>query len=106
MELHVHKVIQTSSGGDHVTIFDADFTLVNGDIQVEIVATDPIDANTIAVAEARDAIQRGAAAALDPYNQGAIIRVQRIVIHPVDFKVRRFEQYTTEAVRQLLPQPT
>jgi hypothetical protein len=106
LELRVHKVVQTASGGSHVTIYEAELTLLDGSVQVEIVAVDPPDADSIAVEAARDAIQRGAAAALQPYNKGAIIRVEHIVIHPVDFWARRFEQYTVEAVRQLLAQPT
>jgi hypothetical protein len=35
---------------------------------------------------------------------GAVIRIDRIVLHPVDFKPRKFEQYTAEELRRLVEQ--
>jgi hypothetical protein len=104
MDLRVHRVQQRSSGGDHVTIYDADIELVAGnvDVQVVIVGVDPTDADPDAVGSAKEAIRRGAAKVLQPRGIGAIIRVQRLVVHSVDFKPRRFEQHTAEELQRLL----
>ena len=101
LELRVREVCQTSSGGDHVTIYEADIEIVPGDVQVEVAGIDPPDADPDAVASAREAIQAGAAQVLRPRGLGAIIRLRRVVVHPVDFKPRRFERHTAEAVQRL-----
>jgi hypothetical protein len=102
LELRVREVCQTSSGGDYVTIYDADIDLVPGEVRVEVAGVDPADADMDAVASAREAIRAGAAKALGPRGLGALIRVRRVVIHPVDFKPRRFERHTADAVQRLL----
>lgn len=101
MELRVREVCQTSSGGDHVTIYDADIGIVPGE-RVEVASVDPPDADAEAVASAREAIRAGPAKALSPHELGAIIRVRRLVVHPFDFKSRRFELHTTEAIQRIL----
>jgi hypothetical protein len=102
LEIRVREVCQTSSGGDHVTIYEADIDLVPGEVRVEAVGVEPVDADPDALASATEAIRVGAAKVLRPRGLGAIIRVRRVVIHPVDFKPRRFELHTAEAVQRLL----
>jgi hypothetical protein len=102
LELRVHEVCQTSSGGDHVTIYEADIDIWRGAVRVEVASVDPPDADPEAVALALEAIRTGAAKVLSPRELGAIIRVRRLVGHPVDFKSRRFERHTAEAIARLL----
>ena len=92
----------TVHGGDHVTIFDAEVELVAGGVNTEVTFTDPPNADVVAVELAREAIRRGAGKFLQPRGLGAIIRVGRLVVHPVDFKSRRFEQHTAEELLRLL----
>lgn len=102
MKLRVHKVVQTSSGGDHVTIYEAVVDLVPGKVEVEILGVYPKDAHSDDVVAATDAIRRGAAKVLESRGLGAIIRLERVVIHPVDFKPRKFEQHTAEELIRIL----
>jgi hypothetical protein len=106
LELHVRKIVQTASGGSHVTIFDATLELVPGNVQVEVLSVDPQDAQPADVDAARDAIRRGAEQVLQPLEQGARIRVWRLVIHPIDFKPLRFEQYTALELARVLGETT
>jgi len=102
MQLRVRKIAQAGSGGSHVTIYDADVQLIGDGVQVEVVNVDPKDTMQADVDAARNAIQFGAEKVLRPRGQGAIIRIDRLVIHPVDFKPRKYEQYTTEVLTRLL----
>jgi hypothetical protein len=102
MELRVRKICQTSSGGSHVTIFEADVDLVVGDVRVEIAKTDPPDADPRDVELARQAIHRGAMEVLQPRGLGAIIRVRRLVIHLTDFKPWRFARHTAEELHRMV----
>ena len=102
MELRVHKVAQAASGGSHVTIYEAEIDLVPGDVEVEILGVHPKDASPDGVSAAKDAIRRGAERVLKPRGFGAVIRVQRVVIHPVDFKASKFELYTAEELTRVL----
>lgn len=104
MELRVHKVCQTASGGSYVAIYDADVDLLPADPQVtvEITGIDPADTDPADIEAACCAIRRGAEQVLLPRRQGAIVRVRRIVIHPVDFKPHRLEMFTAEALARAL----
>jgi hypothetical protein len=85
-----------------VTIYEADIDIGRGEVRVEVAGVDPPDADPEAVALAVEAIRAGAAKVLSPRELGAIIRVRRLVVHPVDFKSRRFELHTAEAIQRLL----
>jgi hypothetical protein len=76
--------------------------LARGDVRVEVLGVEPPDADPGAVASVGQAIRAGAAKVLQPRALGAVIRVRRLVIHPVDCKPRRFERHTAEAVERLL----
>lgn len=102
MELRVYKVNQASSGGSHVTIYEAEFDLVPGVVVVDIATIDPSDARPVDVEAARRAIQKGAEEALRSTGFGANVRVRHLVIHPVDFKAWRLEQHTAEELGRLL----
>lgn len=102
MDIHVYKVNRFASGASHVTIFDADVELGGVGVKVEVLATEPADAPQEAIEAARRAIQRGAERILEPKEQGATIRVKRLVIHPIDFKPNAFERYTAEALDRLM----
>jgi hypothetical protein len=71
-----------------------------------VLSVDPQDAQPADVDAARDAIQRGAEKVLQPLEQGALIRVWRLVIHSVDFKPQKFEQYTMEELARVLGETT
>jgi hypothetical protein len=102
LELSIHKVAQAASGGSHVTIYEAEVEFVASGVQVEVLGVHPNDALPAYVDVARDAIRRGAEKVLQSRGQGAIIRIKRLVIHPIDFKPRKFEQYTAEELARLL----
>jgi hypothetical protein len=102
MELRVHKVAQAASGGSHVTIYEAEIDLAPGSVEVEILGVHPKDAFPDAVAAAREAIRRGAERVVQPRGLGAVIRVQRVVVHPVDFKPSKFALYTAEELTRVL----
>jgi hypothetical protein len=102
MELHVRRVVQSASGGDHVTIFDAEVEIGTDSIHVEILNVVPMDAQPGEVEAVREAIRRGAEQVLKPLGKGATIRVQSVVVHPVDCNPRKFEQYTAEELSRLL----
>jgi hypothetical protein len=102
MELRVHKVAAAASGGSHVTIFEGDVQLAAAGVLVEIDRVNPADADPATIESAREAIRCGAEEVLTPLNTGAVIKVSRIVIHPVDFKPGEFERYTAEELRRLL----
>jgi hypothetical protein len=102
LELRVHKVAQAASGGCHVTIYDAEVEFVPGGSDVRVVGVQQKDALPGAVEAATGAIRLGAEQVLRPLGLGAIIHVGRIVLHPVDFTARKFEQYTAEELRRLV----
>jgi hypothetical protein len=62
----------------------------------------PQDVDAGAYEAAIEAIRRGAEQVLHPLGVGATIRVGGIVLHPVDFKPRKFEQYTAEELKRLV----
>lgn len=102
MELRVRKVMQAASGGSHVTIYEAEVELTHGDVRVEVTGVSPRDAEPEAVARAAQAIRAGAETVLRPRGLGAIIRVSRLVVHPIDFKPREFERHTAEELGSLV----
>jgi hypothetical protein len=104
LELRINKVQQAASGGSHVTIFEADVEFVRGEADVLVHGTEPGDAVPGYYREATEAIRRGAEQVLKPLSLGAIIRIGRIVLHPVDFKPSKFERYTVEELRYLVEQ--
>ena len=106
MELLVHKVQQAASGGSHVTIYEAEVDLIPGGSGVEVQGIRPDDGAPGAAELAASAIRRGAERALRPHGLGAVIRVTRVVLHPVDFKPSKFEQYTAQELGRLLPPMT
>ena len=101
MKLSVRKVCQTSSGGDHVTIYDSDMELTDKPNCVEV-KWPPENEDSEDLRRALQAIAEGARSVLQPLGHGAVITLTRIVIHPVDFKPRRFEQHTMEEVNRLM----
>lgn len=101
MKLRVKEVRQSSSSGDHVTIFEADIDFVAGPTEVEIAATVPADADPSVVEMVREAIRLGVEDVL-PRGVGAVVRVSRVVIHLVDCKPRRFRWHTSEELRRML----
>jgi hypothetical protein len=104
LELRVHKVQQAASGGSHVTIYEADVEFVPGGAGVQVLGSEPRDALPGDYGRAAESIRHGAEQVLGPLGLGAVIRIARIVLHPVDFKPRKFEQYTAEELRRLVEQ--
>jgi hypothetical protein len=96
--------VPAASGGSHVTIFEAEVTLVPGNSVVQVFGVHQNGALSHDLEAARDAIRRGAETALSPLRLGAVIQVERIVIHPVDFKAREFDKHTAKELRRLLQQ--
>jgi hypothetical protein len=102
LKLCVRAVCQSSSAGDHVTVYEADIKVATGIVTVEISGVEPPDADSIDVERAREAIRCGVEEVLLPRKLGATVHVNRIVIHPIDFKPRRFQRHTVEELRRLL----
>ena len=106
MNLRVHRVNQSASGGSFVVSYEATIELRtdNPRIEVHILATDPPEEHDdeAVVQLAENAIRRGAEHALSPRGLGAKIRVSNIVIHPVDYKPRMYEFFTAFALEELL----
>ncbi len=100
MKYKVNKVCQTSSGGSHVTIYDADLEL-NSENRVRVFCP-PGEEKNLSVQKAVKAIRKGAEKVLISRGYGATIRVSRILIYEVDFKPGKFEQYTIEELERLL----
>lgn len=71
-------------------------------VVVEVLSTVPEDADPTLVAEAVDAIRRGAKSVLHPRGSGAIMRLQGLCIHDVDFAPLKFEQCTAEELSRAL----
>jgi hypothetical protein len=102
LELRVHKIVQNSSGGDHVTIYEADMELIPENVEVSVLGATPAHVEFGDYEAAIEAIRKGAERVLQPLQLGAMIRIRRIVLHPVDFKARKFELCTAEEVRRLM----
>lgn len=104
MKLRVHKVQQAASGGSHVTSYEADLEFVSDGAGVQVFGSEPRDAWPGCYQQATDSIRKGAEQVLQPLGLAAVIRISRIVLHPVDFKPRKFEQHTAEELRCLVDQ--
>jgi hypothetical protein len=59
MELRVHEVNQTSSGGSHVTIYEVDMEIV-ANVGVQVIGSEPKDAPRGYYHHAAKAICKGA----------------------------------------------
>lgn len=105
MKLEVNKVALFASGGSHVTIYQAEIEFLSGRTAVEVDTTavrEPGDVFPGTLSVAADGIRRGAERVLTPLGMGAVIRVNSITLHPVDFKPSKFERYTAEEIARLL----
>jgi hypothetical protein len=108
MKLRIHDTCWTASGGSYCAIYEADVKILRDsrDVRVEVVTVEPeYSAESSQKGEVVEAIRRGAENVLAPRNLGAAIRVQRLVIHPVDCKPHRFEEPTSKELQRLLDQP-
>jgi hypothetical protein len=102
LELRVHEVCQISSGGSHVTVYEAEIDFTAGAVQVDIASDCLVDGDSVALPAAREAIRRGANAVLESRGIGAVILIRRIVLHPIDFNPRRFQKHTALEIVRLL----
>lgn len=102
LELRINKVQQTASGGSHVTIYEGAVEFVAASAGVQVLCSEPPDSLTGYYQQAIDSIRKGAESVLGPLGLGAVIQIGRIVLHPVDFKPRKFEQYTAEELKRLV----
>ena len=103
--LCIHQVVQTSSGGDHVTIYESSLEFTKTEGIVVTLETDAVVeaqyASQDALQSALDSIGEGVTRALDTRAVGAHIRVMRLVLHPIDFKPLMFRKLTEKAVTNL-----
>jgi len=103
MQLNVRDINQRASGASYVVIYDADIELDEDHrIDVQVLAAVPPDADPVLIEAARLAILEGASAVLIPLAQGAVIRVQRLIVGPGDFHPKRFARSTAVELRRLL----
>ncbi len=107
MNYQVSKVCQTASGGSFVAKYNAYLELRADDprIEVEVVSTYPASADQELVKIATESIRSGAEEILAPRGYGASLRINRLVIHDVDFKPWAFRRFTAEAIAKLLNVP-
>lgn len=102
MQLNVRDVNQTASGPSYVVIYDADIELDEAPrINVHVLAVEPPDTDPELIEAARLAILEGASTVLNPLARGAVIRVQRLVVHSVDFHPKRFVRSTAVELRRV-----
>jgi hypothetical protein len=104
LSFDVREIHQTASGGSHVVIYSAEIELldVSQPLSVEVLTVDPPDSPADAKELGRQMVQRGAVRAFAGTGKAARIRVRDFVIHPVDFKPKRVEEYTFRAIRGVL----
>lgn len=101
LELFVHRVSQSASGGSHVTIFDATIAIITDDLEIQVLSIVKSDNDPMAEL-AIDAITRGCEKVLQTRGLGAIVEIYHLVIHPIDFKPQQFERCTADALTELL----
>ena len=109
MLLRVRHVRQ-SGPLSYIVKYVAEVEVTPGNLRVvvEVLSTVPDDADPTLVADAADAadaIRRGAESVLHPRGSGAIMRLQGLCIHDVDFAPRKFEQHTAEELSRAI-EPT
>ncbi len=102
MELKVLKKSFNASYGSYLVDYQAEVEIRNHDNSVQVTVAEGLEADRGQVDAARQAIQRGAEQALQPTGLGAIIKIHRLNIHPVDFKPELFERFTAEQVAYLV----
>jgi len=104
MDIQVSRSCVAASSGSFVVKFEAAVELLATErkVYVEIVSVLPPDADPRWVDNARESIRRGAESVLTPLGMGATICVRRVVIHPVDFKPAKYEQFTAEEFRRII----
>jgi hypothetical protein len=100
----VREVHQHASGGSHLVKYSAELELLDelGNFSVEMLSVYPPDASAATAELGRQMIQRGVVRALEGTGKAARVRVRDFVIHPVDFRPLKVEEYTFRAVRRLL----
>ena len=102
VNFQVREVHQT--GGDHVVSYSASVELIPGEADVSIVVDSylPETADPKMVDMAVASIRAGIVKVLEPDGTGARVRLQRLVIHPVDFSPGKFEEHTAKHFRLAL----
>lgn len=112
LRFKVSRCAQTSGGGDYIVKFDAIVELIpDGSTSVVIESLHERSDRSLQEA-ARIAILDGFRSVLEQNNLKANCRVENLVLHPVDFKPRKFADCSAEAlsaefgkVRSSLPPP-
>ena len=104
LEFRVSDIQQSASGGSYVVKYDTEIELVRGvsSVVIEVASTNPTHARASEVQQAVDYIKCGVENVLQPLGFGARVRLNRLVIHDVDFKPRKFEAATVKALTQAL----
>jgi hypothetical protein len=102
LSFKVSEAHQTSGGGDHIIKYDAvlQLTGTNGPVRVEMVSFLPPNANRSLVEQAVASVERGAVRAL--VGNAAILRLHNFVIHPTDFRPKKCEEYTFDAIKEAI----
>jgi hypothetical protein len=92
----VREVHQT--GGDHVVSYNASVELIpnSSDVDIAVESYLPESADPKLVDLAAASIRAGILKVLAPERLGARVCLDRLVIHPVDFRPRMFELHTAE----------
>lgn len=105
-EIRLNEVHQEASGGSHVAKYDSIVVLHPNDanVSVDVISTFPDDVDPEDVQLVTEHVCRGAKTALG--DLGATIRLENLVIHPVDFNPLKYEQYTFREIKKCLDTTT
>jgi len=99
---NVSEVCQTASGGSYFVKYQARVPEEPHLKAVYIKSTVPADADNELLQSGQQAMARGTAKALSAMGQGFDLTVTDFVVHPIDFKPSKVEQFTQQAVTEAL----
>jgi hypothetical protein len=105
LELRLRFVRQTTGAGEYLVIYNAKVELNDqpGSINFTEVGLDDRDipdARTVNIT--LEHIKLGMNSVLEPRGLGAQVRIDNLLIHPIDWRPERFEQHTRETLEKTL----
>jgi hypothetical protein len=108
LPFNVDIIHESVNGGDHVVKYEAVLALSDeqGPVRAELMSLVPSDADDQQVQLAVESVERGARSALAGRSalsgRAAVVRLYNFVIHPIDFRAYKCEQYTSRVIEAVL----
>jgi hypothetical protein len=105
LELRLRFIHQSTGALEHVVIYNASVELNDRSGQIEIIEVGFFDAeipDADMVQKTLEAIKTGMQNVLEPRGLGARVRINGLMVHPIDWQPKYFEQYTRETLEQTL----